>query len=105
MSVTESPANPAFDVEAERVECPLKILVSIPASLRIFLIRPGIVELNTGLWCLTKLKKSWLLSFPHHTFVLLRYSSKVATSYPPQMSKLLVKVRVSLLSMPHGVFQ
>ena len=32
ISFTESPANPAFDVKAERVECPLKILVSIPAS-------------------------------------------------------------------------
>ena len=42
MSVTESPANPAFDVEAERVECPLKVLVPIPASLRTFLIHPDI---------------------------------------------------------------
>ena len=58
MSVTENPANPAFDVEAERVECPLRILVSIPASLRIFLIHPNIVELTTGLWGLAKLNKS-----------------------------------------------
>ena len=58
MSVTESPANPAFDVKAERVECPLKISVSISASLRKFLIHPGIVELTTGLWVLTKLNKS-----------------------------------------------
>ena len=57
MSVTESPANPAFDVEAERVECPLKILVQIPASLRTFLIHPDIAELTTGLWGLTKLNK------------------------------------------------
>ena len=72
MSATESPANPAFDVEAERVECPLKNLVSIPASLRTFLIYPDIVELTTGLWGLKKLNESSLLSFPHQTFVLLR---------------------------------
>ena len=58
MSVTESPANPAFDVDAERVECPIKILISIPASLRTFLIHPDIVELTTRLWGLTKLNKS-----------------------------------------------
>ena len=58
MSVTEIPANPAFDVEAERLECPLKILVSIPACLRTFLIHPDIVELTTGLWGLTKFNKS-----------------------------------------------
>ena len=58
MPVTEIPANPAFDVEAERVECPLKMLVSILASLRPFLIHPDIVELTTGLWGLTKLNKS-----------------------------------------------
>ena len=58
MSVTESPANPAFHVEVERVECPLKILVSIPASLRTFLIHPDLVELTTGLWGLIKLNKS-----------------------------------------------
>ena len=49
MSVTESPA---FDVEAERVVS--LILVSIPPSLRTFLIHPDIVELTTGLWGLTK---------------------------------------------------
>ena len=58
MSITGSSANPAIDVETERVERPLKILVSIPASLRTFLIYPDIVELNTGLWGLTKLNKS-----------------------------------------------
>ena len=58
MSVTESPANPAFDVEAECVECPLKILVSTPASLRTFSIHPDIVQLTTGLWGLTKINKS-----------------------------------------------
>ena len=60
MSVTESLANPDFDVEAEREKCPLKISVSIAASLRTFLIHPDIavVELTTGLWGLTKLNKS-----------------------------------------------
>ena len=48
MSLTESPANTTFDVEAERVECSLEILVSIPASLRAFLIHPDIVKLTTG---------------------------------------------------------
>ena len=58
MSVTESPSNPAFDIEVERVECPLKILGSIAASLRTLLIHPDIFELTTGLWGLTKLNKS-----------------------------------------------
>ena len=58
MSVTESPANLAFDVETERVKCLLKILVLIPASLRALLIHPDIVKLTSGLWGLTKLNKS-----------------------------------------------
>ena len=37
MSVTGSLPNPAFDVEAERVECALRILVSVPTPLRTFL--------------------------------------------------------------------
>ena len=52
-----SPANSTFDVDAKRVECPLKILVSIPASLRKISIQ-GIVELTAGLWGSTKLNKS-----------------------------------------------
>ena len=58
MFVSESPTNPAFDVEAERVECPLKISVSVPASLRIFSINLDIADLITGLWGLAKLNKS-----------------------------------------------
>ena len=58
MSFTESPGNPAFDVEAERVECPLKFSVSIPVSRRSFLIHPNIVELTTSLSGLTKLNKT-----------------------------------------------
>ena len=54
MYVIKSTAKPAFDVDAELVECLLKILVSILASLRIFLVHPDIVELTTGLWGLTK---------------------------------------------------
>ena len=50
MSITGSLA---FDVEAERVECPLKILVSTPPSLRTFVIDPDIIKLTTGLWGLT----------------------------------------------------
>ena len=57
MSLRESPVNPAFDVEAERVESPLKILVSIRVSLRTFLTHPDIVEVTKGLWSLTKLIK------------------------------------------------
>ena len=81
MSVTESPANSALDVVAERVGYPLKILVSIAASLRTSLIHPDIAELTTGLWSLTKLNKSQFLSFPRQTFVPLSYSSKVATAH------------------------
>ena len=58
MPARESPANPTFDAVAERVECPLKIIVSITASLRTFLIHLDIVELTTGLQSLTKLNKS-----------------------------------------------
>ena len=58
MPVTGSPANPAFDFEAERVECTLKDLVSIPATLRTFLIHADIVKVVKGLWGLTKLNKS-----------------------------------------------
>ena len=54
MYVIKSTAKPAFDVGAELVECLLKILVSILASLRIFLVHPDIVELTTGLCGLTK---------------------------------------------------
>ena len=57
MSVTESPVKPAFDVEAEPVERPLKNFVSIPASLRTFVIHLDIVELTGRLWGLTKLNK------------------------------------------------
>ena len=49
MPVTGSPANPAFDFEAERVECTLKDLVSIPATLRTFLIHADIVKVVKGL--------------------------------------------------------
>ena len=49
MSGIESPDSAAFDVEAERVECPLKTPTSIPEIVSTFLIYPDIVELATGL--------------------------------------------------------
>ena len=58
MPVIGSPANPAFDFEAERVECTLKNLVSIPATLRTFLIDADIVKVVKGLWGSTKVNKS-----------------------------------------------
>ena len=63
MSVTESSPSTAFDVEAELVECPLKVSVLPLFSQRTVLIHPDIVELTTGLWDLRKLNKSLILSF------------------------------------------
>ena len=49
MSGTESPDNAAFDVEAERVECPLKTPTSTPEIVSTFLIHQDQVELTTAL--------------------------------------------------------
>ena len=49
MPDTESPDSAAFDVEAERVECPLKTSTSTPETVSTFLIHPNIVELTIGL--------------------------------------------------------
>ena len=49
MSITEILSKPAFDVEAQHVECPLKMT---------FLFHPDIFELTIGLWGSTKLNKS-----------------------------------------------
>ena len=49
MSSTESPDSAAFDIEAERVECPLKTSTSTPEIVNTLLIHPDIVELTTGL--------------------------------------------------------
>ena len=58
MSGTESPDSAAFDVEAERVECTLKTTTSTSEIVSTFLIHSDMVELKTGLWGLTKLKRS-----------------------------------------------
>ena len=44
MSGTESPDRPAFDVEAERVGCPLKTPMSTPEIRSTFSIHPDMVE-------------------------------------------------------------
>ena len=75
ISGTESPDSAAFDVEGERVECPLKT----PKIVTIFLIHPDMVELTTGLWGWTKLKRSWHSSKVFHFSDFLRYSFKTAT--------------------------
>ena len=49
MSDTESPDSAAFDVKAERVECPLKTPTLTPEIASTFLIHPDMVELTTGL--------------------------------------------------------
>ena len=49
MSGTESPDSAAFDLEFERVECPLKTPTSSPEIVSIFLIHADMVELTTAL--------------------------------------------------------
>ena len=49
MSGTASSDSAAFDVEAERVECPLKAPTSTPEIVRTFLIHSDMVEVTTGL--------------------------------------------------------
>ena len=49
MSGTESPDSAAFDVEAERVECPLKTPTSTPEVASTLLIQPDMVQLTTCL--------------------------------------------------------
>ena len=49
MSGTESHDSADFDVEAERVECPLKTPISTPEIVSPFLINPDIVKLTTSL--------------------------------------------------------
>ena len=81
MSGIESPDSAAFDVEAERVECPLKTPTSIPEIVSTFLIYPDIVELATGLWGWTKLKRSCHSSEVLHFSDHLRYSFKTTTTH------------------------
>ena len=49
MSGTESPDSAAFDVEAERVECPLKTPTSTREIVSTFLIHPDMPDLKAGL--------------------------------------------------------
>ena len=49
MSGTESPDSAAFDVEAERVECPLNTPTSTPEIVSTFLIHPDMPDLKAGL--------------------------------------------------------
>ena len=49
MSGTKSPDSAAFDVEAERVECPLKTPTSTPEIVSTFLIHPDMPDLKAGL--------------------------------------------------------
>ena len=71
----------AFGVEVERVECPLKTPTSTPETVNTFLIHPDMVELTTGLWGWTKLKRSWHSSEVLHFSDLLRYSFKTSTTH------------------------
>ena len=49
MSGTENPDSAAFDVEAERVECPLKTPTSTPEIASTFLIHPDMPDLKASL--------------------------------------------------------
>ena len=51
-----------LEVEADLVECALKILVLTPALLGTFLAQPEIVEGTTGLCCVITPNKNWLQS-------------------------------------------
>ena len=48
VSDTESPDSAVLDVEAERVECPLKISTSTPEIENTVLIYQDVAELTTG---------------------------------------------------------
>ena len=55
--------------------------INYPEIISTFLIHPDMVELTTGLWGWTKLKRSWHSSEVLHFSDLLRYSFKAATTH------------------------
>ena len=58
MSATETPACFALDVVADRVECPVYTEVSIPAALSTAFSQFEMVDVATGLWGDTVLRRS-----------------------------------------------
>ena len=71
-----------LEVEADLVECALKILVLTPALLGTFLAQPEIVEGTTGLCCVITPNKNWLQSLSFLKSDALRiHSFKVSIAH------------------------
>ena len=83
MTDNESPESAAFDAETERIECLLKTPTSTSEIVSNFLFHLDLVELTTGLWGSTKLKRSCHSPEVLRFSDLLRYLFETSTTHKP----------------------